>query len=290
MPVLDVVPELVLLIGGVVVLLYALFAPRRWQGGAAVLALIVLFATAAVTVPTIGDPQFLTFFSTYAVDDSAIWAKLMILGVTAVIVLLCVDWFREDQRHGELYALVLFSALGAVMLAGAADLMEIILGALLASTAGYALAGFHRRSRHAAEAAIKYYLLGGLANGGMLYGAVLLFGLAGSTTLSALAISTPTADALPLAAGVALVLVGLTFKIGAVPAHAWMPDVADGSPAPAAAFLLAVPKIGAFIAIARLMAVMPDAAIGWRPLVAVLAAATMTLGNLACLWQDDIRR
>jgi len=254
------------------------------------LSLVVLLVTAVISVRMIGDPQHLTFFSTYAVDDSALWGTLMILGVTALTVLLSVDWFRGDPRHGELYALLLFSALGAVLLAGAADLMEIILGALLASTAGYALAGYHRQSRRAGEAALKYYLLGGLANGGMLYGAVLLFGLAGSTTLSALAVSAPVADALPLAVGMGLVLVGLTFKIGAVPAHAWMPDVADGSPAAAAAFLTAAPKIGAFIAIARLVSVMPDAAIGWRPLVAVLAAATMTLGNLACLWQDDIRR
>ncbi len=290
MPVGDVVPELILVGGGVLVLVYALFAPRRAQSWAAEIALVVLGAVAVLTVPMLAEPQRLTFFSTYAVDGAAIWGKLMILGVTAVTILLCRDWFRSDPRHGELYTLLLFSAAGAIVLAGAADLMEVVLGALLSSATGYALAAYHRRSRQAAEAGIKYFLLGGLANGGFLYGVVLLFGLAGGTTLTGLAAAVPAADTLPLAVGLGLVVVGLAFKMGAVPVHAWMPDVADGSPAPSAAFLTAAPKIGALLALARILAVVPDGDIGWRPLIAVVAAATMTLGNLAALWQDDVRR
>ncbi len=290
MPVQDVVPELILLGGGVGVLLFALFAPRRVQPAAAGLSLLVLAAVAMVSIPMLGEQQTLTFFETFAIDDTALWGKLMVLSVTALIVLLCVDWFRTDARHGESYTLFLFSGLGAILLAGAADLMELVLAALLASAPGYALAAYHRQSRQASEAGIKYYLLGGLANGGMLYGAMLLFGLSGGTTFSQLAQQLPEADAFPAAAGFGLVVVGLAFKLGAVPAHAWMPDVADGSPAPAAAFLTIAPKIGAFIALSRLVAVMPEELVAWRPLLAILAATTMTIGNLSCLWQDDIRR
>jgi NADH-quinone oxidoreductase subunit N len=188
------------------------------------------------------------------------------------------------------YALLLFSALGAVVLAAAADLMELILGVLLSSATSYVLAAWHRASPRSAEAGIKYYLLSALTNGAMLYGAVLLFGLAGSTTFLALRDHLIGADALGLVVAFVLLSLGLALKLGAVPVHAWMPDVADGAPAPMAAFATTAPKVGALIALGRLVLVLPNQQTGWRVLVAVLAATTMTLGNLAALWQDDIRR
>lgn len=298
MPVGDVLPELVLLGGAVIVLVFALFAPRRLQAWAAVLALATLGAAAAATVALMGDPAHLTFGDTYAVDAAALWGKLIVLGVTAVVIAFSVEWFAGDPRHGEYYMLLLLSALGAALLAGAADLMELTLAVLLSSATGSVLIAYHRRSRRAGEAAVKYYLLGALANGAMVYGVVLLFGLAATTTFSGIlaglgsggATTTPWAEALPLVAGMSLVVVGLAFKMGAVPAHAWMPDVADGAPAPVAAFVTAAPKVGALIALARLATVVPENAAGWRPLVALVAALTMTLGNLAALWQDDVRR
>lgn len=291
MPLGDIVPELVLLGGGVLVLLYALFTPRRWQSGAAGIALGVLAVAGLLTALMLGGPQSLTFFDTYAVDGVALWAKLVIIGITAVTVGLSLEWFRADARHGEYYTLLLFSALGAVLLAGAADLMELILAALLSSATGFVLAAYHRRSKASGEAAIKYYLLGAVTNGAMLYGVVLLFGLTASTSFSALRLGLAGGDAgWVLGIAVALVIVGLAFKMAAVPAHAWMPDVAEGAPAPVAAFLTVAAKVGALVALARLVWVLPEASVAWRPLVAVLAAATMTLGNLAALWQDDVRR
>lgn len=286
----DVLPEVVLLVGAVVVLLFALFAPRRVQAWAAVLTLATLAVTVVVTLSLLGGEQRLTFAGTYAVDGVALWGKLIICGVTAVTVALSVEWFRGDPRHGEYYALVLLSALGAALLAGAADLMELTLGVLLSSATGYVLVAYHRRSRRAGEAAIKYYLLGALANGAMVYGVVLLFGLAATTTFAGLRTGLVAADPLPLVVAAALVVVGLTFKLGAVPAHAWLPDVADGAPAPVAAFVTSAPKVGALIALARLAILLPEDGVGWRPLVALLAALTMTLGNVAALWQDDVRR
>lgn len=290
MPVGDVLPELVLLGGAVGVLLYALFAPRRLQAWAAAFAAGAVGVTVTATIPLLDTSQRLTFADTYAVDGVAIWAKLIILGITAVVIVLSVDWFADDPRHGEYYTLLLMSALGAMLLAGAADLMQITLAVLLSSATGYVLVAYHRRSRRASEAAMKYYLLGALTNGAMVYGVVLLFGLASTTTLSGLLEGLESAHTLPLAAAVGLVLVGLAFKMGALPAHAWMPDVADGAPAPVAAFITAAPKVGAIIALARLAVVLPETAIAWRPLVAILAASTMTLGNVAALWQDDVRR
>lgn len=290
MPIRDILPELALIGGGVATLLFALFAPRRLQRGSALLALSTLVLATGLTTAQLAPGQSLTFSGTWAIDDAAVWGKLVVLAVAAVTIALSVDWFRTDPRHGEFYALLLFSTLGAVVLASAADMMEIVLGVLLSSATGYVLAGYHRRSPRSGEAAIKYFLLGALANGAMIYGAGLLFGLAATTLLSGLAVELPAVDPLPLATGAGLLAVGLLFKLGAVPAHAWMPDVADGAPVPSAAFLTAAPKAGALVALARLVLILPEDGAGWRILVAVVSAATMTLGNLAALWQEDVRR
>lgn len=286
----DVLPELILAGGAIVVLFIAIFTPRRaqpWMAGATA---VVLVAAGAAAVVALFDPPGSTFFDTLAADGIGRWATLLVVLLGLLTVALAVDWHRSDPRHGELYTLLLFALLGVVLLAGATDLMELVVAIMLSSVASYALAAFHRRSRSSSEAGIKYFLLGALANGALVYGVALLFGIGGTTTFAGLRSGLVGADELALVVGVGLVTIGLAFKLGAVPVHPWVPDVAEGAPAPMAAFLMAAGKIGALIALARLVAVLPDTAVGWRPLVALLAAATMTLGNLAALRQDDVRR
>ena len=289
----DVVPELVIVVGGVVTLLWAVMAPRRWQVGASVLALITIalaFGAAASLLPGLEGAERLTFADTYARDGVAVWSKLIILPATAVVIGLSVPWFRSDPRHGEYYTLLVFSALGAILLAGATDLKEFVVAMILSSATGYVLVGYHRLSSPGSEAAIKYYLIGAFVSAGMLIGVAFLYGLAGSTTLGGLDTGlSPTAGP-GLAIGAILVLVAVAFKIGAVPAHSWMPDVAQGAPAPVAAFVTSIPKVGGFIFLARLVLAFPADGPDWRLLVALLATATMTLGNLAALWQTDVRR
>jgi NADH-quinone oxidoreductase subunit N len=284
----DIVPELILLAGGITVLLFALLAPHRAQIGGALLALVASAASGVATLAMFDGDQTLTFFDTYSADDVALWAKLIILVATIAVIGLSIPWFARDPRHGEYYTLLLFSSLGAGLLAGATDLMEIVMAIVLSSATSYVLIAYHRRSKLASEAAIKYFLIAALTSSAMLIGVAMLFGLGGTTTLTGLSESLPD-DAAALVVGASLIFTALAFKMGSVPAHAWMPDVAQGAPAPVAAFVTTVPKVGGLIALARLAVVLPDA-IGWRPLVALLAAATMTLGNLAALWQDDVRR
>jgi len=286
----DVLPEIALVLGGVVVLVYSLFAGPRRQTGAAVLALVTTVIATALTLAMLAGDQRLTFFDTYARDATAAWARLIILGATAITIALSVPWFRRDPRHGEFYTLLLYSALGAALLAGATDLKEFLVAMLLSSATGFVMSAYHRRSSQAAEAAMKYYLIGALANSAMLVGVAFLFGLAGGTTLATLAGGLPASGGIAAVVGVGLVVLGLAFKLGAVPAHAWVPDVAQGAPVPVAAFVTAVPKVGAFVFLARFVLVLPPGSMGWEVLVAVIAAVTMTLGNLACLWQDDLRR
>lgn len=287
----DVIPEIMLIVGGVAILLYALFVPRRLQAGAALLALATTIGAGAVSLSMLSGPQRLTFFDTYARDDAAVWSKLIVLVATAAVIGLSAPWFRRDPRHGEYYTLLLFSSLGAILLAGATDLKEFVMAMVLSSATGFVLVAYHRRSSPASEGAIKYYLLGAFTSAGTLIGVAYLFGLAGSTTLTGLDAGLPSSGTnLALIVGAALVILPLTFKIGAAPAHAWIPDVSQGAPAPVAAFVTSIPKVGGFLFLARFLLALPADAIDWRPLVAVLAAATMTLGNLAALWQEDVRR
>lgn len=291
MPVAHVTPEIVLVLGAAAIVLVALFTGRDRQWLGAPLAL----ATIAVAVMTAADLQAsaiqtTTFMGTWALDGATAWVTYIVLGATALVVGLCPEWFRTDHRHGELYALLLLSALGALMMAGAADLMELIVGALLSAVTGYTLAAYHRRSPLSAEAGIKFFLIGGLTNPLLGLGAVLLFGLAGTTVYGELSGALGSSSSVVLVAAAALIAVGVAFELGAVPAHAWVPDVAEGAPAPSAAFLTVVPKIGAVVALARVLSVLPAEQVGWRPLAAALAAVTMTLGNLGAMWQDDVRR
>lgn len=289
MQVMDILPEITLLVTGIIVLLYSLAAPRRLQLGAALLALAGTGAALAASIAMLDGPQRLTFAGTYSIDRGAVWAKLIILVATAAVIALSIPWFKTDPRFGEYYTLLLFSALGATLMAGSTDLMELMMALLLSSATGYVLTAYHRRSRMSSEAAMKYFLLGALSSAGMLMGLALLFGEGGTTVYESMEDGLASGGA-AVVAGAALVITGLAFKLGSFPVHQWMPDVAQGAPAPVAAFITSAPKVGGLVAIVRLVAILPEQSVGWRPLIAVLAAASMTLGNLAALWQTDLRR
>ncbi|MDQ6681567.1 MAG: NADH-quinone oxidoreductase subunit N [Pseudomonadota bacterium] len=291
MPIGDVLPEIAMLVAAIVALLAASFMPWRHQWLGAPLALAGLLAAGVLCAAQLAMPPRLTFSGTWALDGAGIWARLLIVVATALAVLLSPDWFKDDRRHGEYYVVLLLSALGAMLLAAAADTLQLVMGVLLSSVTGYVLAAYHRDWALSVEAGMKYFLIGALANTLLMIGVALLFGLLGDTTYDGMAAALGrTAPSPALLLAVTLVVVGIAFKLGAVPAHAWLPDVAEGAPAPAAAFLTVVPKIGAALALARLLQLFPPEAAGWHPLVATLAAATMTMGNLAALGQTDVRR
>jgi NADH-quinone oxidoreductase subunit N len=285
-------PELALVIGAIVVVLTAVFVPRRTQWVTWPIALAATGISAGFTIRLAQTTaQQLTFEGAWALDRATQGAELIIVTVTALVLLLGHEWMRTDPRAGEYPAVVLFAATGAMALAGAADTMEIVVGMLLVSAAGYTLAAYHRGSPASVEAGMKYFLIGALTNSVLLIGVVLLYGLAGTTNVgeTATVLEVAPASRVVLVAVVVAIGVGLAFEIGAAPAHPWVPDVAQGAPAPSAAFLTVAPKIGAVVALARVFDVLP-AASGWRTFVVVLAAVTMTLGNLAALWQTDLRR
>jgi len=290
MPVGDIIPEIAVLLTAVTVLLAATLLPRKRQASCAWLALAGLAVALVFCAVQVGTSK-LTFSGVWALDGASTWARLMILGTTAFAIALSPDWMKTDRRHGEFYAVLLFACLGAMALAGAADLMQVVMGALLSSVTGYTLAAYHRDWSTSVEAGMKYFLVGALANTVMVTGVVLMLGMVGTTDFAKMETTLAAGASSPLLMlGFGLVVVGLAFKLGAVPAHVWMPDVAEAAPVPAAAFLTVAPKIGAAIALVRLVGLFPTDAFAIRPVIAILSVLTMTLGNLAALWQDDVRR
>ena len=291
MPIGDVAAEIVLVVGAAAVVVVTLFVDRSRHWVAAPLALAACAASGGLLAHRLATTsQRLTWDGAWTLDRAAGWAELVILATTAITVVLSREWFATDARHGEWYGLLLLSAAGAMTMAAATDSLQLVLGVLLSSATGYVLAAYHRRSALSVEAGAKYFLVGALTNTLLLAGVTVLFGAAGTTLYAGTAAGLAGASTISLTAGAVLVTIGLAFKLGAVPAHAWVPDVAQGAPAPAAGFLTVAPKVGGIVALARILALLPDSGVGWRPLIAAVAAVTMTVGNLSALWQDDIRR
>ena len=281
-----------MVIGALVTLLSASFLGKRHQGVPTVLGVATTVVSAgSAIVLAIRTDQRLSFERAWAFDDVTHTAEVLIAVVTSLVLAMSARWFVTDARRGEYPAVVLLSAAGAMLLAGAGDTMEIVVGMLLVSVTGYTLAAYHRGSPASVEAGMKYFLIGALTNAVLMIGVGVLYGATGTTNLADIATALADhADRVALGAVVVCIGIGLAFEIGAVPAHMWVPDVAQAAPVPSAAFLTVVPKIGALVALTRVFQTLPDDAIAWRPVVAILAAATMTLGNLAALWQTDVRR
>lgn len=274
--------------GAVAALLTGSFLPRRRQWVARLIAVVTLLAAAALAVVGLLAPPATAYGETFTVDTSTGTARLIITLATIAVILMGSEELRNQPRESETYVLLLLAALGSMVLAGSSDLLILATGYLLASIPLYALIGMSR-STGAAEAALKTYLLGALLGIALLFGVTILSSIGGGSSYMRLASGLGHAPAAAVAAGVVGVLAGLMFKAGAVPGHFWVPDATQAAGRAVAAFLTTVPKVGALLAAYRLLDAI-NANIDWQILIGVLAALSMTLGNLAAFWQDDVRR
>jgi NADH-quinone oxidoreductase subunit N len=281
-------PEMLLFLGGLAALLGGSFLPRDRQWVTRVVAAAALVAGAVAAAVGLAGPAQTAFEGTFTVDTATGVARIAAAVGTLIVLALASDEIGGSPRESETYALLLFSATGALILAGADDLLVLAVGFLLASVPLYGLIGI-ARTPDGAEAAMKTYLMGALFGILLLLGMTVLYGVAGTTSYAELTSRLAEAPAGAVAVGAIGVLAGLMFKAGGVPGHFWVPDAAQGSGGAVAAFLTTVPKIGAVVAAYRLVTVLPDT-LSWPLLVAVLAVASMTLGNLAAYWQQDPRR
>jgi NADH-quinone oxidoreductase subunit N len=287
---LALLPELCLLAGAVIGLLVGLFVPRRSQWLVRLVAAVALVAGLAAAAVALTGPSEPVFAGSYTVDPGLGVVRIVILAATLLTICLSIDSVARHRRETELYVLLLLGALGSVALAGASDLMLLAAAYLLASVPLYALAGFFKDPL-GTEAALKYYLMGALLGVVMLVGVTLLYGVGGATAYGELREAVGAAQHGPVAVGIVALLAGLLFKTGAVPAHFWVPDVAEGASAPVAAFVTTVPKVGGLFALYRLFTdALAQVSVDWPLLVAVIATASMTLGNLAAFFQESPRR
>jgi len=300
-PVIDfhaLAPELVLIGAIVVVLLVDLFTPEGSRGIVPQVAGIGILASLVPVLTLALDGADRTMFGgAYVVDNFALVLKAMFLLTAYVVVLLSTNYIAEgDYAEGEYYFLLLCSLLGMTVMASSRDLITMFVALELLSIPAYMLAGWRKRDLHGNEAGVKYYLMGVFASAVMLYGMSLLFGLSGSTLLAdigtAVARGDGFGDTTPfITLGVVLVVVGFAFKVSAVPFHTWAPDTYEGAPTPVTAFLAVSAKAAGFVALLQLIMLAfigRDDVVG--PLMWVLAALTMTVGNLIALRQTNIIR
>ena len=286
-------PEITTFIGGLVVLLGGSFLPRDRQWIARAVAALALLGAATAAVLAMAGPAQAAFSGTFAVDTATGAARVIAALTTLLILGVASGEIAGSARESDTYALLLFATTGVMVLAGTTDLLVLIVGFLLASIPLYGIVGL-MGGRTGAEAALKTYLMGALSGILLMLGVTVLYALTGATDYARLKEELSGAPGAAVGAGVGAgvlcVLVGLLFKAGGVPVHFWVPDAAQGAGVTAATFLTTVPKIGALVAVYRLMAMVSAGNESWLVVVAVLATASMFLGNLAAYWQRDPRR
>ncbi|MGD1155493.1 MAG: NADH-quinone oxidoreductase subunit N [Terriglobia bacterium] len=295
---LAIKPEVLLTMFGLAVLLFDFLLEKRDKYLNAVLALIGL-GFAAVQLGMfwpllVGQIPYSGFGGAFTLDTFAVFAKLIIVVATAIVVLLSMKYLEIEGAHlGEYYALLLFSAVGMMFLVSGSDLIVLFIALELMALCEYVLTGFLRVNRKSNEAAVKFFLLGAFSSGLLLYGMSLLYGIGGSTKLSVIAqrlAERPSPDPLSWVAMITL-LAGIYFKIAAVPFHQWTPDAYEGAPTSITGFISVAPKVASFAFFIRiLIAGLWPMRAEWQVLTIGVSIATMTLGNLAAITQTNIKR
>lgn len=285
-------PEVVLLCGTGVLLLIGVFTENRSAGAVSYLAMLLLAATGALIV--MAPPETRTFFGGNVVDDAfGRFAKLLTLTGSAFGILLSVDFLRKQGIFKfEFPVLVLLSTAGMLLMISANGLISLYLALELQSLALYVIAAFDRDNVRSSEAGLKYFVLGALSSGMLLYGCSLIYGFTGSTSfvdIAAVAKAHPQSVALIF--GLVFILAGLAFKVSAVPFHMWTPDVYEGAPSPVTAFFAAAPKVAGMALLTRaVLGAFPGALHEWQQIVIAVSIASMALGAFAAIGQTNIKR
>lgn len=289
-----ILPEVILALSGVAIMLIDASLPPAWPRRslgwvAAIGTTIALWAS----VWQLSLPEGTGFYSTVETSAFTVFFHILICGIVLVALLLSLDTLPENTHHqGEYYALIVFGAVGMCLLTSAVELLVVFIALEISSISTYILAGWRKHTGRGPEAAIKYFLLGSFATAFLLYGIALIFGATGTTQIYQIALLAPTAQNQTLVlAALALMLVGILFKVSAVPFHVWTPDVYEGAPSPVVALLSTAPKAAAFVLLLRVVYEMfPHLRSLWAPLLWIVAVLSMTVGNLAALRQQNVKR
>jgi NADH-quinone oxidoreductase subunit N len=284
-------PEIILSAGAIILLMVAAFAGDKAARLATWLA-VALFAGAALAVPGVSNAG-IAFDGLFVADSFAAFSKILVYIAAALAMLAAMGWFhREGVYKTEYPVLILLSSVGMGMMVSAGDLLTLYVGLELQSLSAYVLASFQRKDTRSAEAGLKYFVLGALASGILLYGISLLYGFSGTTLFGGIATAL-TADGVSTGElfGIVFVMAGIAFKVSAVPFHMWTPDVYEGAPTPVTAFFASAPKVAAMALLSRLaIEGMGPATFEWRQIVIFMALASTILGGVAAIGQQNIKR
>jgi NADH-quinone oxidoreductase subunit N len=288
---LPVMPELVLALGAMVLLM--LGAYRGGQGTTALvtgLAVCLLVATGVLEL-MLPAGKLVTFGGSFIVDDFARFLKILALIGSVATLVLSVEFLSDPSRRIFEYAiLVLLSTLGMMVLISAGDLIALYLGLELMSLALYVVAASNRDNAKSTEAGLKYFVLGALSSGMLLYGASLIYGFTGTVSFAGIAAAAKTGSP-GIVFGLVFLLAGLCFKVSAVPFHMWTPDVYEGAPTPVTAFFASAPKVAALAVFTRVaLTAFPGIVTQWQQIVVFVAIASMALGSFAAIGQRNIKR
>jgi len=295
-PAIDLVslaPVLVLSVFGIMVLVTDLFIGKD-KSVLVFISLTGLLMGAISSLAKYNLPVH-SFNGAYIVDHLSVFFTFIFCISSALAILVSVDFNkREGIKVGEYYSLILFCTVGMVLLASATDMIMIFLGIEIVSISLYVLAGIRRNDPKSNEAALKYFLLGAFATGFLLYGMTLLYGSTGSTKLVMIASAIRNGGVASeplLLMGVVLLIIGLGFKVAAVPFHMWAPDVYEGAPTPVTAFMAVGPKAASLAAFYRIFSeAIPQLSPSWEILLCVVSVITMFVGNLGAIMQTNIKR
>jgi len=289
----QLLPDIVLSLFGIAILLADSFVPKQRKHVLGVLSIVGIVATMACTINLVGE--YGTYFSGMVVVDTfGIFFRLVFLVIAGLVILASFSYLDQQKLQlSEYYALILFATVGMNMMVASTQLIMIFLGLETLSVSSYVLLGIRRTDLKSNESALKYFLLGSFSSAFLLYGIALAYGATRSSDIQVIfrAIETRSADLRLLHVALGLLLVGLGFKVSAVPFHVWTPDVYEGAPSPVSGFMSAGPKAASFAVMLRLLFVaLPAIQSKWVLLVGVSALLTMTIGNVVALVQSNIKR
>lgn len=284
-----ILPELVVSVCGIMIMLADPVLPpsgnKKILGFIALAGVLAGLMATAIQAESYGD----AFFDMVRVDAFSIFFHVVILLITLVVVLSSFDYLEVQRiKAGEYYALILFAAVGMMLMTSAIELVLIFIALEISSISTYILAGFRRRAAESAESSLKYFLLGSFATAFFLYGVAMVFGATGTTNVYRIAEVLTTQHSVVVYLAVALMFVGLGFKVASAPFHVWTPDVYEGAPAPVVGLMSTGPKAAAFAVLLRVL--FATGAPGWFWLVWISAALSMTIGNMGALVQNNVKR
>jgi NADH-quinone oxidoreductase subunit N len=290
-PLLPVLPELVLAAGAMVLLMLGAYRGQQTTSLVTGLAICLLVLTGGLEL-VLPAGKLTTFAGGFIVDDFARFLKILALIGSAATLVLSVEFLADPSRRIFEYSiLVLLSTLGMMVLISAGDLIMLYLGLELMSLALYVVAASNRDNVRSTEAGLKYFVLGALSSGMLLYGASLIYGFTGTVSFEGIAAATKTGTGIGIVFGLVFLLAGLCFKISAVPFHMWTPDVYEGAPTPVTAFFASAPKVAAIAVFTRAtLTAFPGILPQGQQIVVFVAIASMALGSFAAIGQKNIKR